>query len=72
MRCLRALAATAVVLACLLPVGCGPKIAKKDLGDAVFEIPNVPGSEHPYPLPALETPNPHQEHRPRNRCYLHC
>jgi hypothetical protein len=46
----------------LLPVavllvvpGCGPQVAREDLGKIVYEVPKVPGSDKPYPLPPLES-----------------
>jgi hypothetical protein len=36
--------------------GCGPRLDPKDLGKPVFEIPVLPGSEAPYPLPRLDEP----------------
>ncbi len=35
-------------------LGCGQRIPKDQLGTVVFEVPAVPGSEKPPPLPELE------------------
>jgi hypothetical protein len=39
--------------------GCGPELSKSDLGTVVFEIPQVAGSDKPYPMPQLG-PRPEQ------------
>ena len=41
----------------LLP-GCGPRLDKEDLGEVVFEIPDVPGAKQPYPLPEFAQEKP--------------
>lgn len=38
----------------LLLSGCGPQVAQEDLGKIVYEVPKMPGSDKPYPLPPLE------------------
>ena len=40
----------------LLVAGCGPAIPREDLGTVVDEVPEVPGTEEPYEMPALEGP----------------
>ena len=42
-----------LVAATLIP-GCGPKLSKEELGKVVFEVPKVPGSETPFPMPELD------------------
>ena len=43
------------LLAILLSfAGCESKIPKQDLGKVVFEVPQVPGSEKPFPMPELD------------------
>jgi hypothetical protein len=39
-------------------VGCGPGVPEDELGNVVFEIPEVPGSEVPYELPEIEPTEP--------------
>jgi hypothetical protein len=39
--------------ACLL-AGCGPQLSREELGEVIFNVPSVPGSATPYPLPADE------------------
>lgn len=47
-------------------LGCEQRIPKKDLGTVVFEVPAVPGSDKPPPLPEIEDlPDSHQ--RPANK-----
>ena len=41
----------------MLP-GCGPRLDQEDLGEVVFEIPNVPGADKPYPLPEFAQEQP--------------
>jgi len=36
--------------------GCGPAVAKSDLGNIVYEVPNVPGADEPYPMPEVVPP----------------
>jgi hypothetical protein len=36
--------------------GCGPELSKGDLGQVVFELPKVAGSDKPYPMPQLGRP----------------
>jgi hypothetical protein len=42
--------------------GCGPAVAKSDLGNIVYEVPKIPGTEEPFPIPdvvpALAQPEP--------------
>jgi hypothetical protein len=40
-------------IALTLPVvaGCGPALSEEDLGTVVFEVPEVPGADEPYPYP---------------------
>jgi hypothetical protein len=40
-----------ILLAC---GGCGPRLSEKDVGSPIFEIPKLPGSDTPYPLPQLD------------------
>jgi hypothetical protein len=35
-------------------VGCGPAVSQKELGETVFEVPEVAGAEEPYELPEVE------------------
>jgi hypothetical protein len=37
----------------IMVTGCGPKLSKRDLGHAVFEVPKVAGAEKPYEMPKL-------------------
>jgi hypothetical protein len=42
-------------LTALLPiVGCESRIPKEELGTVVFEVPAVPGSDKPPPMPELD------------------
>jgi hypothetical protein len=50
----------ASVLAVVLG-GCGPALAKNDLGTVVFEVPKVAGADKPYPLPKLAPPDKKKE-----------
>lgn len=34
--------------------GCGPGADQKDLGTLIYHLPNLPGSDKPYPLPPLK------------------
>ena len=47
-----------VTLACCLgllaTLGCEQRVPKEALGTVVFEVPAVPGSEKPPPLPGLD------------------
>jgi len=36
--------------------GCGPAVAKSDLGDIVYEVPKVRGADQPYPIPEVVPP----------------
>ncbi len=38
--------------------GCGPAVSEEDLGVVHQEVPDVPGAEEPYPLPAPEIREP--------------
>src|SRR5205823_1789861 len=40
-----------LVLFALLAAGCGPPIPREDLGEISPGVPNVPGTETPFPLP---------------------
>ncbi len=42
-------------LAMVVP-GCGPAVAKSDLGDIVYEVPTVPGTDKPFPIPEVVPP----------------
>jgi hypothetical protein len=45
--------------------GCGPRVSNEELGEIQFEIPKVPGSEQPFPLPSdLPDPAPGEETLP--------
>ncbi len=52
MRVLSGLLACCAVLVSAV-AGCGPKVAPEDLGQIVFEVPDVPGAEKPYEMPEL-------------------
>jgi hypothetical protein len=41
--------------------GCGPELAKSDLGNVVFEVPKVAGADKPYTMPKLGPPNEKNE-----------
>jgi len=44
-------------LAALIAVpGCGPAVAKSDLGDIVYEVPQTPGTDEPFPIPEVVPP----------------
>jgi hypothetical protein len=36
--------------------GCGPAIDEEEMGRVIYTVPQVEGSQEPYPLPMLETP----------------
>jgi hypothetical protein len=36
--------------------GCGPAVAKSELGDIVYEVPKVPGADEPFPIPNVVPP----------------
>ncbi len=42
--------------------GCGPAVAKNELGTIVYDVPKVPGAEKLFPIPdvapPLEKPGP--------------
>jgi hypothetical protein len=48
-----------VVVAVTVLGGCGPAVPQKELGETVFEVPEVAGAEEPYELPEIE-PNENQ------------
>jgi hypothetical protein len=35
--------------------GCGPAIDEEEMGRVIYTVPQVEGSQEPYPLPMLET-----------------
>ncbi len=37
--------------------GCGPSVSREQLGEILFEVPKVPGSDEPYPLPDIPAPD---------------
>jgi hypothetical protein len=39
-------------------LGCGPKVAREELGHVVFEVPKVPGSDKPFEMPQLQESPP--------------
>ena len=41
-------------LGLLAMFGCEQRIPKQELGTVVFEVPTVPGSDKPPPLPGLD------------------
>jgi hypothetical protein len=44
--------------------GCGPAVSEKELGTIEYEVPQVPGAEKPYKLPAVApktTPDPMEQ-----------
>jgi hypothetical protein len=41
--------------------GCGPELAKSDLGNVVFEVPKVAGADKPHLMPKLGPPNEKNE-----------
>lgn len=45
-----------VLMACtaLWTAGCGPRLSPEDLGDVIFELPEVPGAEEPYRSPEMQ------------------
>ncbi len=45
-----------LVIAIFTLPGCGPSVSQEDLGTLVFDVPKVPGSDEPYPLPVDDTP----------------
>lgn len=40
----------------ILLAGCGPAVPEGELGQVILEVPKVPGSEKPYPLPKIPPP----------------
>ena len=38
----------------LAVAGCRPSVDSEELGDLIYELPNVPGAEEPYKLPNLD------------------
>lgn len=47
-----------VGLLALLCLGCGPSLSPEDLGQVVFEPPNVPGADRMFPMPELDKVDP--------------
>ena len=45
----------------LVPGGCGPNVTTEDLGQIVFEVPEVPGADKPYDMPELGPEPPRSE-----------
>lgn len=46
--------------------GCEPSVDRDELGEVIFEVPDVPGADEPYKLPPppaepSETPDPDSE-----------
>lgn len=37
--------------------GCAPRIPPEELGEVMKELPALPGTDQPYPLPELEPPS---------------
>jgi hypothetical protein len=35
-------------------LACGPKISPEEMGEVVFEVPDISGADEPFPLPQLE------------------
>lgn len=49
--------AVGLALAMLLTgAGCRKPPTEAELGKIVYELPKVPGADHPYPLPQIEEP----------------
>lgn len=38
----------------LATAGCGPAVSDRELGEVIFEVPQVPGSEAAYVLPPVK------------------
>lgn len=51
---LRWLGLGALLASGLIVSGCCPSCSEGDLGTMVYEVPTVPGSEVPFPLPKLD------------------
>lgn len=45
-----------LILGIMFSAGCEQAIPPEELGQAVYEVPMVPGAEEPYPIPELRTP----------------
>ena len=43
-----------VFAATLVLVGCGPDLEREEFGKVHYKLPDVPGAEKPYDLPALD------------------
>jgi hypothetical protein len=57
----------AVVLTLPVLSGCGPALSEEDLGTVVFEVPEVPGADEPYPFPDWDAePEPGSAAEPGN------
>ena len=41
-------------LAMVILGGCGPSVPEDDLGEVVFDVPEVSGAEEPYQLPEVK------------------
>jgi hypothetical protein len=53
----------------VLTFGCGPEVPREELGEIVFEIPEVHGTDEPYPMPELGEPPPESERPPQDPMY---
>ena len=57
----------AVVLTLTGLSGCGPAVPEEELGEVVFEVPELPGADEPFPYPdADEPPEPGSAAEPGN------
>ena len=45
---------TCILAATLALVGCGPDLEREEFGKVHYKLPDVPGAEEPYELPALD------------------
>ena len=45
----------------LVSGGCGPNVTTEDLGQIVFEVPEVTGADKPYDMPELGPAPPRSE-----------
>ncbi len=54
-------------LGLLSTLGCEQRIPKEELGTVVFQVPAVPGSENPPPMPELEGLSDPHDGPPRPR-----
>jgi hypothetical protein len=41
--------------------GCGPRLSSPEFGTILHEIPKVPGTDKPYPMPQLDEPSAAKE-----------